>query len=173
MKPFLTRSTRLCGFATALVFLALLALHASPSHTRAILPADLRLASAATDSFVGEFRTTRGVFFMKARRAWAPLGVDRLYHLLKAGYFDGFTIYRVGPTLSVKGGRVVQFGQSGDTTVARAWEKATFAMGPAKTARPSINAGKNTVRAARFHVVIGKLLGAIHSSTPLPFRHFR
>ncbi len=67
---------------------------------------------------------------MKARRAWAPLGVDRLYHLVKGGYFDGLTIYRVGPTLSVKGGRVVQFGQSGDTTVSRAWEKATFADEP-------------------------------------------
>jgi cyclophilin family peptidyl-prolyl cis-trans isomerase len=67
---------------------------------------------------------------MKARRAWAPLGVDRLYHLVAAGYFDGLTIYRVGPTLSVKGGRVVQFGQSGDTAVARAWEKATFADEP-------------------------------------------
>ncbi len=67
---------------------------------------------------------------MKARRAWAPLGVDRLYRLVKSGYFDGLTIYRVGPTLSVKGGRVVQFGQSGDTTADRAWEKATFADEP-------------------------------------------
>jgi homoserine O-acetyltransferase len=67
---------------------------------------------------------------MKACRAWAPLGVDRLYHLVQGGYFDGLTIYRVGPTLSVKGGRVVQFGQSGDTAVARAWEKATFADEP-------------------------------------------
>jgi cyclophilin family peptidyl-prolyl cis-trans isomerase len=88
------------------------------------------LTAAAPDSFLAEFRTTKGSFTMKARRAWAPLGVDRLYHLVTAGYFDGLTIYRVGPTLSVKGGRVVQFGQSGDTAVARAWERATFADEP-------------------------------------------
>jgi homoserine O-acetyltransferase len=97
---------------------------------RPVLPGDLPLASAAPDSFLAEFQTTKGRFVMKARRAWAPLGVDRLYHLVKSSYFDGLTIYRVGPTLSVKGGRVVQFGQSGDTTAARAWERATFADEP-------------------------------------------
>jgi cyclophilin family peptidyl-prolyl cis-trans isomerase len=102
---------------------------AAPTHRR-ILPGDLPLASAAPDSFLAEFRTAKGNFTMKARRTWSPLGVDRLYHLVQAGYFDGLTIYRVGPTLSVKGGRVVQFGQSGDTTTARAWERATFADEP-------------------------------------------
>lgn len=108
----------------------LLSLGACPCHARAVLPADMPLSSPAPDSFRAEFRTTKGAFTMKARRAWAPLGVDRLYQLVKAGYFDGLPIYRVGPTLSVKGGRVVQFGQSGDTSVARAWEKATFADEP-------------------------------------------
>ena len=110
--------------------LALFALGACAPQPRHVLPSELALTSAAPDSFVAEFRTTKGTFSMKARRAWAPLGVDRLYHLVKAGYFDGLTIYRVGPTLSVKGGRVVQFGQSGDTALARAWEKATFADEP-------------------------------------------
>jgi cyclophilin family peptidyl-prolyl cis-trans isomerase len=118
------------ALAAPLALLALLALGASAQRPRLVLPGSLPLASAAPDSFLAEFRTSRGDFTMKARRAWAPLGVDRLYHLVKAGYFDGLTIYRVGPTLSVKGGRVVQFGQSGDTTEARAWEKATFADEP-------------------------------------------
>lgn len=122
---------RLPAILTApLALLALFALGASAPRPRQVLPGGLPLASAAPDSFLAEFRTTKGNFTMKARRAWAPLGVDRLYHLLKAGYFDGLTIYRVGPTLSVKGGRVVQFGQSGDTTEGRAWEKATFADEP-------------------------------------------
>lgn len=99
---------------------------ASASRPR-VLPADLALASPAPDSFVAEFRTTKGAFRMKARRAWSPLGVDRLYHLVQGRYFDGLTIYRVGPTKSVKGGRVVQFGTSGDTVEARAWDRATFA----------------------------------------------
>ena len=112
----------------SLAFMALWMLNASPA--RAILPPGVPLASAGPDSFVAEFRTTKGALTMKARRSWSPLGADRLYHLVRAGYFDGLTIYRVGPTLSVTGGRVVQFGQSGDTAIARAWEKATFADEP-------------------------------------------
>src|SRR5882762_326350 len=116
--------------AAPLALFGLSTLGASAPRPRPVLPSDLPLASAAPDSFLAEFRTTKGSFTMKARRAWAPLGADRLYHLVKGGYFDGLTIYRVGPTLSVKGGRVVQFGQSGDTAVGRAWEKATFADEP-------------------------------------------
>ena len=118
------------ALAALFTLITLLALGASTPPPRPVLPTDLPLTSAAPDSFLAEFRTTKGNFTMKARRAWAPLGADRLYHLVKGGYFNGLTIYRVGPTLSVKGGRVVQFGQSGDTAIARAWEKATFADEP-------------------------------------------
>jgi len=134
------------------VFLALLfvAATASSETTRApVFPGDLPLGSAGPDSFVAEFRTTKGTFAMKARRAWSPLGADRLYHLAKGGYFAGLAIYRVGETMSVKGGRVVQFGQSGDTAVAHAWDHATFADEPVVRAhrRGSVNfarGGPNT-----------------------------
>ncbi len=95
-----------------------------------VLPSGMALTTAAPDSFEAEFQTTKGRFTLKARRAWSPLGVDRLYHLVRSGYFDGLTIYRVGETKSVKGGRVVQFGASGDTVVSHAWERATFADEP-------------------------------------------
>jgi cyclophilin family peptidyl-prolyl cis-trans isomerase len=134
--------------AVSLAVLSCLLLSASP-HPRRVLPRDLPLAAAAPDSFLAEFKTSKGSFTMKACRAWAPLGVDRLYQLVRSGYFDGLTIYRVGPTISVQGGRVVQFGQSGDTTVARAWEKAAFADEPVRRPhrRGSVNfarAGPNT-----------------------------
>ena len=116
--------------APFLVLLALALIGAAAPRRPHLLPGELPLASAAPDSFLAEFRTTKGAFVMRARRPWSPLGVDRLYHLVRAGYFDGLTIYRVGPTLSVKGGRVVQFGQSGDTVEARAWDQATFADEP-------------------------------------------
>lgn len=112
----------------ALVLLAALAV-AAPRAKR-VLPADLPLGKAAPDSFLASFETTKGRFVMKAVRAWSPLGVDRLWHLARSGYFDGLVIYRVGETKSVKGGRVVQFGQSGDTATSHAWEKATFADEP-------------------------------------------
>jgi peptidyl-prolyl cis-trans isomerase A (cyclophilin A) len=112
------------------VLLALVALAAAAPRARQPLPADLPLASAAPDSFLATFETTKDAFTMKACRAWSPLGVDRLYHLVRGGYYDGVTIYRVGETKSVRGGRVVQFGQSGDTTVNHGWERATFADEP-------------------------------------------
>lgn len=124
--------TTTCMAALALTALVTLGASPYPTHpnpTR-VLPGDVPLSSDAPDSFMVEFRTTKGAFTMKARRAWAPLGARRLYQLARAGYFDGLVIYRVGPTLSVKGGRVVQFGQSGDTAVAHAWDRATFADEP-------------------------------------------
>jgi len=106
---------------------ATVAFAAAAPRAKRPLPADLPLAAAAPDSFLAEFHTTKGVFVMKARRAWSPLAVNRLYHLVNGRWFDGLTIYRVGETKSVQGGRVVQFGQSGDTLTDRAWEKAVFA----------------------------------------------
>jgi cyclophilin family peptidyl-prolyl cis-trans isomerase len=122
---------------------------ATATRARPLFPGDLPLAEAGPDSFVAEFQTTKGAFALKARRAWSPRGADRLYHLVRGGYFDGLTIYRVGPTVSVKGGRVVQFGTSGDTAVAHAWEKATIEDEPVVRAhrRGSVNfarGGPNT-----------------------------
>jgi len=96
-----------------------------------VMPQDLPLHEAGPDSFVAEFTTTKGAFTMHAVRAWSPRGVDRLYHLVKGSYFDGLTIYRVGETKSVAGGRVVQFGQSGDTAASHAWDRTGIEDEPA------------------------------------------
>lgn len=112
------------------LLLAFAALTAVAPRERRVLPTDLPLGQAAPDSFLASFETTKGRFVMKAVRAWSPLGVDRLWHLTRSGYFDGLTIYRVGETMSVRGGRVVQFGTSGDTAVSHAWERATCADEP-------------------------------------------
>lgn len=123
------------AFVALVLLLALVPPGTAAPRAKRVLPTDLPLAQAAPDSFLASFETTKGRFVVKACRAWSPLGVDRLYHLVNGGYFDGLVIYRVGETKSVKGGRVVQFGQSGDTTVNRAWEKATFADEPVVRAR--------------------------------------
>jgi cyclophilin family peptidyl-prolyl cis-trans isomerase len=96
------------------------------------LPAKLPLASAAPDSFLVIFETTKGPFTIKARRHWSPLGVDRLYHLTRSGYYDGCVIFRVGPTASYPGGMVVQFGLTNDSTVNRAWAGAGIDDEPVK-----------------------------------------
>ncbi len=88
------------------------------------LPSQLPLAQPAPDSFLVVFQTTKGNVVMKARREWSPLGVDRLYHLAMAHYYDGVVIYRVGPTASFKGGYVVQFGIGNSAAVNQAWDAA-------------------------------------------------
>ena len=140
----------------ALAFVPVSPAPAAP-HPRAVMPSDLPLSAAAPDSFLAKFQTTKGSFVMKARRPWSPLAVDRLYHLVNSGYFDGLVFYRVGETKSVKGGRVVQFGQSGDTAVSRAWEKATIADEPVVRAhvRGSVSFARGGPNTRGVEVAIG------------------
>jgi len=119
------------GWPALLLLLLALGATATAGAKRPVMPRDLPLNEVGPDSFVAEFTTTKGAFTMHAVRAWSPRGADRLYHLVKGGYFDGVTIYRVGETKSVAGGRVVQFGQSGDTVASHAWERAGIPDEPA------------------------------------------
>jgi peptidyl-prolyl cis-trans isomerase A (cyclophilin A) len=89
-------------------------LHPASLHAKA--PAVYRVA----------FKTTRGTFTVTVHRAWAPLGADRFYNLVRAQFFDGVTFFRV-----VKG-FVVQFGISPDPAVSRAWQTATIKDDPVK-----------------------------------------
>src|SRR5580765_2171966 len=80
-------------------------------------PASPAFATQAPDSFRAHFNTTRGDFVIAVHRAWAPLGADRFYNLVRSGYFDGVRFFRVMP------GFMAQFGIHGDTAVTTAWRK--------------------------------------------------
>src|SRR5258707_11612597 len=54
------------------------------------------------------------------RSAWAPIGADRFYNLVKHHFYDNASFFRVVP------GFVVQFGISAYPPVAAAWEKANI-----------------------------------------------
>jgi hypothetical protein len=114
----------LVGLLTAGPALADLAAQAQP------VPSQLPLDQPAPDSFLVVFETTKGRFVMKAHRDWSPLGVDRLYQLAQAHYYDGTVIYRVGPTASFQGGYVVQFGVGNRAAVNQAWDAAGIADEP-------------------------------------------
>lgn len=91
------------------------------SRDRASAPSLDELRRAAPDSFLIAFETTRGRFDVMARSNWAPVGVDRLYHLVRLGYYDGIAFFRVVPNF------VAQFGIHHDSAVNHAWRNRRLA----------------------------------------------
>ena len=75
---------------------------------------------AAPDLFNVKFTTTNGDFVIAVHRQWAPNGADRLYNLVKVGFFTDVAFFRVMKNF------VVQFGIHGDPEVSAAWLEATI-----------------------------------------------
>jgi peptidyl-prolyl cis-trans isomerase A (cyclophilin A) len=114
-----------------------------------------KLNEQAPPSYDVKFVTTKGDFTVHVTRSWAPMGADRFYNLVKHGYYDNCSLFRVVT------GFVVQFGINGDPKVAGAWTTAnikddavkgsntrgtiTFAMaGPnTRTTQVFVNLGNN------------------------------
>jgi len=88
-------------------------------YDRALLRAAM-LKEKAPDTFRVKFTTTRGDFIVTVNRAWAPIGADRFYNLVKHHFYDNASFFRVVP------GFVVQFGISAYPAVSAAWEKANI-----------------------------------------------
>jgi peptidyl-prolyl cis-trans isomerase A (cyclophilin A) len=70
----------------------------------------------APQQFTARFETTKGEFDIKVSKQWSPKAADRLYNLIKSGYYNNTTFYRVVPNF------VAQFG-SVDTIYTNAWKK--------------------------------------------------
>ncbi|HXW61666.1 MAG TPA: peptidylprolyl isomerase [Candidatus Acidoferrales bacterium] len=84
------------------------------------------LKERAPDVYDVVFTTTKGEFVIQVTRAWAPLGADRFYNLVKHGFFTNASFFRVVP------GFVVQFGISGDPKVSAVWDTATIKDDPVR-----------------------------------------
>lgn len=80
----------------------------------------------APDTFVTRLETTKGVIRIRVIREWAPLGADRFYNLVRAGYYDGVTFHRVID------GFMAEFGINGDPWVNAAWRQATMRDEPVR-----------------------------------------
>ena len=81
-------------------------------------------AEQAPDRFRVKFETTKGSFVIEVRRAWAPLGADRFYNLVRLGYYDNVTFFRVIEDF------MVQFGIHGDPDVSAVWREARIPDDP-------------------------------------------
>ncbi|WP_435415475.1 peptidylprolyl isomerase [Polaribacter aestuariivivens] len=75
------------------------------------------LDKKAPETFKARFETTQGNFDIEATREWSPKGVDRLYQLIKYGYYKDVAIYRVVPNF------VAQFGIHNDSLINKSWQK--------------------------------------------------
>jgi peptidyl-prolyl cis-trans isomerase A (cyclophilin A) len=84
-------------------------------YDRALLHPAL-LKQKAPDTYQVKFVTTRGEFTLTVTRAWAPLGADRFYNLVKHHFYDNGSFFRVVPDF------VVQFGLSAYPPVSAAWK---------------------------------------------------
>jgi cyclophilin family peptidyl-prolyl cis-trans isomerase len=88
-------------------------------YDRALLrPAALK--EQAPETYQVKFVTTRGDFVVKVTRAWAPIGADRFYNLVKHHFYDNASFFRVVPAF------VVQFGISAYPPVSAAWADANI-----------------------------------------------
>jgi peptidyl-prolyl cis-trans isomerase A (cyclophilin A) len=86
-------------------------------------PASLNETAPAT--FKVKFDTSAGEFIVTVTRAWAPIGADRFYNLVKNGFYDGQRFFRVVPNF------MVQFGINGDPDIQRNWANANLKDDPA------------------------------------------
>ena len=107
--------TRLARRAGTLALLLLSAGAACARRPSPLLRPDTASTERAPDVFRVRFETTRGPFVVEARRAWAPIGVDRFHQLARLGYYDGVSFFRVVD------GFMVQFGIHGDPRVSALW----------------------------------------------------
>jgi peptidyl-prolyl cis-trans isomerase A (cyclophilin A) len=105
-----------------------LAAHGTTAHHHAAVhhslyrPSSLNLRAPAI--YRARFDTTQGIFVVEVHREWAPLGADRFYNLVKYGFYDGDSFFRVLP------GFVVQFGSNPKPVLNRIWDHAAIKDDP-------------------------------------------
>jgi peptidyl-prolyl cis-trans isomerase A (cyclophilin A) len=105
--------------------------HAATTHPRTThMTTDPALLHPATlhakapDVYEVKFTTTKGDVVVQVTRAWAPLGADRFYNLVKHGFFTDAAFFRVVP------GFIIQFGLSASPAVNKVWQNANIKDDP-------------------------------------------
>ncbi|MBD3581536.1 peptidylprolyl isomerase [Flavobacterium selenitireducens] len=92
----------------------------------------------APETFSARFETTKGNFDLEITRRNSPKAVDRLYQLIRHGYFDNSVFYRVVPHY------IAQFGNS-DQAIMGQWRSVKVPDEPV-----ILSNKKGTITFARF-----------------------
>ncbi len=95
--------------------------------TKATVPKNIAAnAEQAPPTFSVKFETTKGDLLIDVTREWAPLGADRFYSLVRAGYYNDVAFFRV-----IKG-FMAQVGISGDPALNATWRTKRITDDPVK-----------------------------------------
>jgi peptidyl-prolyl cis-trans isomerase A (cyclophilin A) len=124
MKQFLTMMF-VCGAAFAQTK-ATTAAKKSPAPTARNLLDPSTMKSIAPAVYKVKFATTQGDLVIQVTRAWAPLGADRFYNLVRGGFFTGAPFFRVIP------GFMAQFGINTNPKVSAVWMNQNLIDDPVK-----------------------------------------
>ncbi len=80
----------------------------------------MEMPAEAPATFRVQFECTNGTFVIECTKAWAPIGAQRFYDLVREGFYDGAAFFRVVP------GFVVQFGLAADPKATAKWKSNTL-----------------------------------------------
>lgn len=83
-----------------------------------------KATAKAPDKYKVKMHTTKGDFVIEVTRDWSPGGADRLFNMVRIGYFKDVAFFRAVQDF------MVQFGIHGDPTVNAVWRNAPIADDP-------------------------------------------
>ena len=93
---------------------------AEPKKESMPMPTPEQAVEKAPATYKARFKTTKGDFVVEVTRDWSPNGADRIYNLVKLGYFTDIAFFRV------LDGFVAQGGIHGDPSMSARWRNARF-----------------------------------------------
>ena len=124
---------------------------AEPKKEALPMPTPEMATEKAPAIYKARFKTTKGDFVVEVTREWSPNGADRIYNMVKLGYFTDIAFFRV------LDGFVAQGGIHGDPALAARWRAARIQDDPstghsnARTTMVFATAGPNT-RTTQFFI---------------------
>ena len=114
------------AIAAVIVPVAVFAQGSGVDLSKAKLRNPAALNEKAPDTFKVTFDTSKGPFVIQVHRAWAPVGADRFYNLVKNGFYDDTRFFRV------LDGFMAQIGINGNPSIQSNWRTATIQDDPVK-----------------------------------------